>query len=378
MTLWQRLSARERRLFLGALIAAIVFLAALFIYQARARLQDLDEQIADAQDELVDLTARVAESAAVEKAFAEIAAEHSSGWTKVEIHDRLRREIYRLALKTPPPPGVDAATAGASAGEKLVDILSLGEGQLSESGKGYREYQISFDVQPNSIQNIVTFVRRLMESPQTLRVEQIDLKREPANARVQASFTITRTVVDGIPGETGGQQPSAPAAPEGSAAQPAGSAGATPAAPSPESARNGGFETFDAIAGTFTEWTAEEGRAVPATDRCVEGKQSARFEASANGATFWQGQTLEPGAQYDLSLAVWANGKTVLGVGDAATGAVLNGAETQVTLDDKVHVYRIRFTAPAGSVRAPFVRVDAAGAAVQIDAVSLKRVGGSA
>ena len=68
--------------------------------QAGNRGASLDGKIAQLEQELLNLTQQSAQRSAVDAAYLEIAATHSSEMTKEEIHDNLRREIFSLAKTT--------------------------------------------------------------------------------------------------------------------------------------------------------------------------------------------------------------------------------------------------------------------------------------
>ena len=128
---WSNLSDRERLLALIVVLLIGGGVAYSVTVRALGRLHSLDVQIENMEQQLANLTGQATWGPQVNVAFAEIAAEHSSAWTKEEIHDRLRHEIYRLALKTPPPPG--AREIGPSQGEALVTIPTLLKGTSRRS-----------------------------------------------------------------------------------------------------------------------------------------------------------------------------------------------------------------------------------------------------
>ncbi len=355
----KRMSAREVALGVVVLAALASAVAALVVLLAFRSLEAMDEDIARLEDELLTYSQRVKEGENVNRAFEQIAREHSSAWTQVEIHDRLRKEIGRLSLQALPPPGTDVVTGGQASGPHLVDILTLADGQLTESGKGYREYQIAFDVQPTVFSNVVMFLRRLQESPQALRIQALDLKRQPDSTAVSAHVTVTRIVVD-----TG----SGPGVPGGS------SLGDVALS----SVRNGSFEQWDAEKKAFPEWRSQDCLVGQARELAVDGQACLRAEASGAAAAVYQELSLPGGETYEVSLALLTKGSAMLGVEDLGANVSFAGGRTIDTKGQPM-ACRVRFTVPgkAGElarVGVPFVRV-AEGGALFLDAVVMRGVG---
>lgn len=197
---WRQLSKREQMLALAT--ASVVLLVILFAgYQrSQTHLDELDREILRLEDELVSSTRLLEHRDATEAEYAIIAAQHSSEWTEAEIHDRLRQEIYRLAQNTPAPldangiPIPNAANIG-----NLVEIPSLGKGQMTEGGTGYREYRINLRIPATRLRNIIQFLERLHNSPQSLRIDSLDLNRHPESEGMAASIDISRIVAEGSP-----------------------------------------------------------------------------------------------------------------------------------------------------------------------------------
>jgi hypothetical protein len=72
----------------------------------------------------------------------------------------------------------------------------LGSGRLIKSGAGFREYQIEFSIRPVPLPALTGYLERLLESPQALRIDRIDMRRDPERTEFAANLVITRTVVD--------------------------------------------------------------------------------------------------------------------------------------------------------------------------------------
>ncbi|HDP34967.1 MAG TPA: hypothetical protein ENN29_07645, partial [Candidatus Hydrogenedentes bacterium] len=196
---WRNLSEREQRLAVLTVIAATLMIVFFTFRRAQDRIDDLDREIDILEEQLVSFTGHLGHRDFIEAQYAAIAAQHSSEWTEAEIHDRLRQEIYRLAKNDPPPldeRGIPIDVAARSG--NLVEI-SMGKGQMTEGGVGYREYRINLRIQPTYLNNIIEFLQRLHNSPQSLRIDALDLNRAPESDMVAASVDISRIVADGAP-----------------------------------------------------------------------------------------------------------------------------------------------------------------------------------
>lgn len=210
---WNRLSPRERRLAQLTGIALVIMIGFTAYQRAMNHLRVLDLTINQLEDDLVSYTFQIAHRELVESKYAKIAAQHSSLWTEAEIYDRLRQEIYRLARLNPPPldeNGIPIATG--EEGGNLVEIPSLGKGNMAEGGRGYREYRINLRIPPCPLNNLMTFLERLQQSPQSLRIDALELNRVPDSTMVSASIDITRIVADGPAAAAKAETSSAPSA----------------------------------------------------------------------------------------------------------------------------------------------------------------------
>jgi hypothetical protein len=197
---WQGLMPRERYYAMAAAGMIVLFIAFLTVRSARATMNRLDSSLARLQDNLGVYERLVAEREAVEAQFSRVAAQHSSKWTEPEILDRLRQEIYRLAQKEPPAldeRGVPLSSTSTSG--HLVEIPALGQGRLNEGQEGYREYSITFTVPPAPLENMMAFLQRLQNSPQSLRIDGLELVRPHHETSVSAIVDLTRIIVDGMP-----------------------------------------------------------------------------------------------------------------------------------------------------------------------------------
>ncbi len=195
---WHQLSTRERLLAQAVAALLVAFLLYISVQNAIGRIEELNSRIDNYQQDLVNYRQQIALRQRVEARYGRIAAQHSSAWSESELQDRLRQEIYRLAMKNPPgltPDGYPERTSDDQ--ENLVMVPGLQQGSLQEGGQGYREFMISFRVPRAEFSDLITFLERLQTSPQSLRIDDLELNRSPLNTQVQSTIQITRTIVDG-------------------------------------------------------------------------------------------------------------------------------------------------------------------------------------
>lgn len=201
---WSRCTVRERRLALAVAALTASFLLLLIGKGAIQVLDNLDREIGRLSNEILNSTRQIALHEGVAARFTQVANQHSSDWSESEIRDRLRQEIYRLSNLD--PPALDAQGIPLSTNNEsgfLVEIPELGSGHLVEGGEGFREYQIEFSIRPVALPALTGYLERLLESPQSLRIDHIDLRRDPERTEFAVNLVITRTVVDN-PGGGGG------------------------------------------------------------------------------------------------------------------------------------------------------------------------------
>ena len=361
---FRKLSASERRLAVITVVVLVVAVVVVLGIRGMRAINALDERIASFQHDLVYCTQQTVQADSVNKAFEAIASQHSSKWTQEEIHDRLRREITRLSLRKLLPPGSEAAPSGA--GSMLVDIRSMPAGSLEDSGEGYRSYTISFRTEPAPATDVATFLERLQRSDQVLRIDTIDMTRQPASNLVTASIKVTRTVIGEGPKENASASANSPtsSSPSSFADQ-----------PSSNLSRNGNFEKWDAQANRFPEWAAR-GCRVSVSKSPIDGAACQRAEAVAANANIYQGLDLQAGKSYDLTADISAKGHGQLQVVDGKTEAPFPSAVPLVP-DGAIYRYHVRFTipsAPTGPVpiRVPYIVLEEKGAVVQLGNVILR------
>ena len=206
-SLWNRLSARERMLAFATCGVVAAFLVFTVVRAGLSGIRELDAEIDRLQETIINCANQMARREAVEEQYAKVAAQHSSAWTEPEIHDRLRQEIYRLARREPPPldeRGISVDNAGST--DNLVEIPALGKGEMAEGGAGYRQYRIPLRIPAVGIKPIIDFLERLQQSPQSLRVDKLELSRMPESDQVAANIVITRTIADGTASGAAGEK----------------------------------------------------------------------------------------------------------------------------------------------------------------------------
>ncbi len=311
---WERLSERERRL--AAATGMVICLALVVFTGVRAvgRVRDLDRTITRLDQDIVNYTEQDARGVSVSKAYAGVAAQHSSAWTGPEIHNRLRQEIYRLALENPDGP--------PDSPNKLVEIPMLREGALRDTGHGYREYQLSIKIPQADIYSVVLFLIRLQASPQSLRIDGLDITRAPDGQFVGASISVTRTVVAGSAEDTEG---------------------------APEEASKSDLQAMEHIASwdgsDVGAWKGDSCDLQPSTtvgELAANGGSCLKAVAGKPDAAAYMEQELDPKSTYELSVEVAATNPVLLLVVDAK-GTRYEGV-IDVPGDGKCYRYKMAFT----------------------------------
>lgn len=338
---WLRRSPRERRLAgVTGLVLLLPLLVCLFAF-ARGILHGLDQEIARLTDELVNNRHQMGLRTAVEARFAAVANQHSSAWTESEIRDRLRQEVYRLSNLVPPeldPSGVPVSTDNGSG--YLVRVPELGGGRLAPGGDGFREYELEFTMPPAPITDIAAYLERLMESPQSLRVDQLDLRRDPGRSDFAAALAITRVVVDD-PG--------------------VGSEGTTPDA--------------TLLALDPAQWTAVGGAVEPGESGEL------RVRATEAQGELYLERVLPAGARFDLSVELRANRPATLAILADGAPLVVEGS-AEIPGDGRWYRCRMQFTLPEGTgrvtTRFPHIAWEGDGAELGLRALRLVTAGEAA
>jgi len=339
---WNQLSSREQWLAIaavGLLVGSVVYFV---VSPSMDRLDRVDAEIQRLESDLVQYTTLLNRRERVDRDFAAIAEDHSVEWSAEEIHDGLRREIDRVSLEDPPSPDVVREGGAPGGGGRVVTIDEIPEGQLSDAGEGYREYQIGFRTSPAVLSDLAVFLRRLQESPQALRVNMLELTRTaPDSNRIVATFEITRTVVDGIPDDVEREAQRLFAG---------------------NLLENGDFEEWDAGQERFPGWLNEDS-VVRASDRFVtSGEQSLELEPASAPGRVYQEVEVTGGETYELEFDMAATGPARVRIIDAESGEPLEGDIAASPDTQRIKRYAARFTAPGDNgssrrVHAPVLEV---------------------
>ncbi len=341
---FQRMSPREQRLAMATGLVLVVGAVFLIVRGAIGRIDQLDAQIAQMQDNIINANRLLTRKSLIESQYAQVASQHSSAWTEAEIYDRLRGEIYRLAQKNPPPLQPDGTAAEiTNEGGELVKIPTLRQGTLDEGGEGYREYSIPLRIPGTTFEDLIDYIERLQGSPQSLRIDSLDLQRDPLTRNVSANLQLTRTVVDGE---------AAVDASEGIAI-----------AEIPDDTE--GMEI------NLSDWSGEG---------CVlnGGGTALRAESTEAGGRFYMERALPAGETFEMILDANASGPGRLAIGDADADREFEGAAELLTAADGPQRYRLRFTVPGDSgrttVRFPCITLGEKGAKLQIEKLVVRSV----
>lgn len=353
---WKSLSERERKLvIITSCLSALLFCAWAGL-RATNTLNDLNSNIVRLEQELENLTQQQALGASVQSAFQEVESAHSSDWTEQQISDRLRREIYRLALKKPYSPDQSVATASVSSQTAyMVRIPVLREGTLTEFDDGYREYQVPIQIPKTTLRRLLQFIERIQKSPQMLRVDSLQIARPPTGTSIKVTMDVTRTVVNATPGL-------APVR----------------ATPVVNLADNPGFEEWDEEQELFMGWQTPGCTVAQTSLNATEGTSSLTARSAGESSTVFQRHLLESGRPYMLSLDIAST--------SPATLSVVLGDKTQLgepyvlepTGDAKR--YTIRFVPPGDPgtkqrMLAPYIALGSTKGDVYVDNVDLKPAG---
>ncbi|MCH7910744.1 MAG: hypothetical protein IIB38_14155 [Candidatus Hydrogenedentes bacterium] len=350
---WDGLNLRERTL--AATVVALAALFSSFVVAQRGmrQLHEAEARIDLLEQELVILHEHLAQSALVEEAFRAVAVDHSTRLTKPEIHDHLRREIYRLAQRRPPEPGTPVLATGRDSSDALVHIPVLREGIMSEEGDGYREYQIAFRIPSATIENIVLFMERIRTSDQLLRVDALELARAPHGRNLSAMLEVTRTVLERPADEDGAEALG-------------------------NLIRNGSFEVWDHDSDAPQSWTVKGCTVRQTRTGGSVGDVALNVVTKRGKGALFQSRILNTNTEYLLTLDITSDSDADLGVANARQVSL---GEQRVIGDGRPYRYALRFhlSGPDGSRRrvlVPYLSINDAGASLTVDNVRLERVGG--
>jgi len=186
-------------LLLGVIFCIVAFTINMIYRSVTDYIQELDNSVNRLQQDLINYHHQLALKQVVDTEYAQVALQHSSKWTEAEIHDRLRQELYRLAQKYPPEldeDGIPIRTVTETG--SLVKIPSLQQGVLRNVDQNYREYTINLKIPYADFISVISFMQRLLTSPQSLRIDNLDLRRSPFDEKINAEMDITRIITAGI------------------------------------------------------------------------------------------------------------------------------------------------------------------------------------
>ncbi len=349
---WRQLEPRERLLFI--VTAGIVVAAAmgLVVMRMASTLDSLDTRARQLEEQLTSLHEQEIRSEGIRKAYAEVQEQHSSVWTGEEIHDRLRREIDRLALRTPYPEGGSPPSGGAREEDYLVFVPRMTQGALSEE-ENYREYRITLRANPTTLDAIVTFLARLQQSNQALWIDRLNLMRSPEDTKIACEIVVNRAVL------AGAQRSEALVGDE----------------PLLDRLRNPSFEYWRLNEKRFPAWEGD-GVVMSDTDRWVtDGRRGLEASTIKNGAQIFQMVDVVAGREYELSVDVATTSPGRLTVASDAGGLVATGQE--LIPDGNMYRYRLTFRVPgAGSetvrMRIPVIVSETSGGVVRMDSANLR------
>ncbi len=330
---WSGRSTREQLLALAVASLVAVLVVLLGIRGAWSTLDRLDREIDRLSSDLVNFNYQVARRQSVEDRFKAVANQHSSAWSESEIRDRLRQEIYRLANRVPPELDADGIPLSTNSNSgTLVSIPKLGQGRLNAGGEGFREYQITVQIPPAPVTDMLAFLERLQGSPQSLRLDRIDMRRDPAQNHVRADVDISRIIVD--------------------------------TATLPD------FRPLEPASWTMEGCSAEK-----------NGEGHLVLQAQEAGARAWLPITLPAGMTFDMDIQIHSRDPIRLSV---AAGAISMTGDKGLVLDgtDPHQLIQLRFTAPSGTgqdthVDGPFIVFENTNDTIQIERIAVIPVAAS-
>ena len=328
---WRGLSPREQRL--GAIVAVLclIMCSVMAARKARDTIRGLDRRIVQMQDTILNHTYQIGVKEGVERQHSGVAAHHSSEWTEAEIQDRLRQEIYRLAQKMPPQLDENGIPKTTSTEEFLVKIPSLQQGTLTAGGEGYREYRLGFQVPYSDFQPVVDFIERLQGSPQSLRIDGLELARNPLDKKVVANIDISRVIIDSVAEESKTTER--------------------------DTGRPALAREMDLI-----DWRSQGGELSLVKEQLTTAENALRFETEEEEAQAYLIRSLPGLATYDIYVDVTSMGDGAIGIAQERDGTMMPDAEP-LRNDGKPYRYHFQFTVPGDPsnrvrLRVPQIQVE--------------------
>jgi hypothetical protein len=338
--------------------AGIVVAVALVLFAGRviSTLDSLDTRARQLEDQLVSLYEQEARSEGIREAYAEVQEQHSSAWSGEEIHDRLRREIDRLSLRTPYPEGGSPPGGAASQGDYLVFVPRMTQGTLSEE-ENYREYRITLRANPTTLDAIITFLARLQQSNQSLWIDRLVLTRSPEETQIASEIVVNRAVL----------------------------AGTTKAEvyvseePTLERLRNPSFEYWRLNEKRFPAWEGE-GVVMGDTDTWVtDGSRGLEASTIKDDARVFQAVDVMAGREYEMSVDIATTSPGRVGV-DVEGGEFAAVSGQDLIADGEMYRYRLTFRVPGAEgeivrLHAPVVVSTQSGSVIHMDNANLRSIG---
>lgn len=344
-----RMSRREQSLALAVAGLLGLFACATLVQGTYGYVKELDNAIDRLQEDIVNYKYSIAHRQEVDALYARVAKQHSSEWSEAEIHDRLRQEIYRLAQLNPPQLDENGIPVRISTeGGALVDIPTLRQGVLMDSGGEFREYQLGFRVEQGNFEDVLAFIERLQNSPQSLRIDDLVISGSPTGLEVSARMNITRTVVSG----------------------------------EDEEVANTGSDALwsqnrDTSPLTPEAWTASQCKLAANEEFAFHDEPALEAVANAPGSAAYFLRDVESGFSYDMYIEVSAFGACKLGIADTS-GVAMFDTPYELPDDGKPYRYHLRFTVPGdigGSqkLRTPALLFDTADSRAVVSRLIIKK-----
>jgi hypothetical protein len=205
------------------------------------------------------------------------------------------------------------------------------------------------------------FLERLQQSPQALRVDSLELTRQPLSTEVTAAFRVTRTVIGG-----------------GNVPRPKVAKSEAPAA-STNLIENADFAQWNAQDSSAPGWQVANATLSAEHDLVEGGDVALGVHAQGANAELYQVKSLRAGTTYEIAFIARASGAAQVRIVNDATGQALAG-DAPLVVAPGGYQYRYRFTAPGNggeaiAMRVPsFVIADSGGSLV-LDNVVLQEAG---
>lgn len=343
---WIKLNRREQTLAMATAAILCAYLVFAGIRGAVNHVATLDSRIAMLSQDIINYSYQIAKQRSVDVQYAHMANQHSSAWTETEIMDRLRQELYRLALREPPTldeNGIPTETTNGSG--DLVTIPQLRNGTLNETDEGYREYNISFQLPSTHYTNVLDYIERLQGSPQALRIDGLRLSRSPMDGSVATQFDIARIVVDNTFNAEDGGQAEMPVRP------------------------------IEAIPLNPSDFDSDSCEILLSSEFATASPQSITIRSNGASGSASYKRTLPAGKSYEMYVDITAKGKATLRIAADSAESPFSG-EAALVADGTPHQYRIRFTVPSGggqrvALQVPRIHLEEPDSQVFLDNFSL-------